>query len=187
MSVYFARWTDDPKPWLAVQPQSTPVNELHTLRLKAAAASGYVNVSYQWKRNGVAVQDGPAGASVGGGLVSGAAGALASPSDGGDVVLRIEGVQASDAGVYTVEFSNACNTTASWAAAVSVNTCPGDLNTDGFVGDDDFNLFAAAYDTMLCDDPAMPIGCLSDWNGDGLVDDRDFQRFVVAYGAMVCD
>ena len=186
-SAYFARWTDDPKPWLAVQPQSKPVNQGLTLSLRAAAASGYVNVSYQWKRNGEAVQNGPGGASIGGGIVSGAAGALPSPSDGTDVVLRIEGVQASDAGEYTVEFSNACNTTTSWAAAVSVNTCPGDLNADGFVDDTDFNLFAAAYDTLLCDDAAMPAGCLSDWNGDGFVDDRDFQLFVVAYTDMTCE
>ncbi len=187
LSAYFARWTDDPKPWLAVQPQSKPVNQGLSLTLKAAAASGYVNVTYQWKRNGEAVQDGPSGASVGGGSVSGAAGALASPSDGSDVVLRIEGVQASDAGEYTVEFSNACNTTSSWAAAVSVNTCPGDLDADGLVNDTDFAAFAATYDTMLCDDSAMPVGCLSDWNGDGVVDDRDFQIFVVAYGGMVCE
>lgn len=186
MSAYFARWTDDPKPWLAVQPQSKPVNRGLLLTLHAAAASGYVDVSYQWKRDGEPVLDGPGGASVGGGIVSGAAGALASPSDGSDVVLRIEGVQASDAGEYTVEFSNACNTTSSWQAAVTVNTCPGDLNADGFVSDTDFEMFAAAYDAMLCDDPAMPVGCLSDWNGDGVVDDDDFQIFVVAYGGMVC-
>jgi trimeric autotransporter adhesin len=187
LSPYFARWTDDPKPWLAVQPQSRPMNQGLTLSLRAAAASGYVNVSYQWKRNGEAVQNGPGGASISGGIVTGAAGALPSPSDGSDVVLRIEGVQASDAGEYTVEFSNACNTTSSWAAAVTVNTCPGDLNADGLVDDTDFNLFAAAYDTLLCDDSAMPAGCLSDWNGDGLVDDRDFQVFVGAYTGMVCD
>jgi hypothetical protein len=187
LSANFARWTDDPKPWLAVQPQTKPVNQGLALSLQAAAASGYVNVTYQWKRNGEAVQDGPSGASVGGGSVSGAAGALASPSDGSDVVLRIEGVQASDAGEYTVEFSNACNTTSSWAAAVAVNTCPGDLNADGLVNDTDFAAFAAAYDTMLCDDSAMPVGCLSDWNGDSVVDDRDFQIFVVSYGGMVCE
>ena len=167
--------------------QSKPVNRGLLLALHAAAASGYVDVSYQWKRNGEPVLDGSGGASVGGGTVSGAAGLLASPSDGSDVVLRIEGVQASDAGEYTVEFSNACNTTSSWQAAVTVNTCPGDLNADGLVNDTDFEMFAAAYDTMLCDDPAMPVGCLSDWNGDGVVDDDDFQIFVVAYGGMVCE
>lgn len=187
LSAYFARWTDDPKPWLAVQPRSKPVNQGLTLSLRAAAASGYVNVSYQWKRNGEAVQNGPGGASSGGGTVSGAAGALPSPSDGSDIVLHIEGVQASDAGAYTVQFSNACNTTTSWPAAVSVNTCVGDLNADGLVDDTDFNLFSAAYDTLLCEDPAMPAGCLADWNGDGFVDDRDFQSFVVAYTDMTCE
>ena len=78
-------------------------------------------------------------------------------------------------------------TTSSWAAEVSVNTCPGDLDADGLVNDTDFEMFAAAYDVMLCGDSAMPVGCLSDWNGDEIVDDRDFQVFVVAYQGMVCE
>jgi len=187
ISAYFARWTDNPTPWVAVSPESKPVNEGLTLTLSAASASGYTNVSFQWKRNGVDVNDGPGGASAGGGTVSGASGTLASPSDGASVSLIIAGVQASDAGDYTIEFDNTCNTATSSIATVSVNTCPGDLNADGFVNDTDFGIFATAYDTLMCDAASMPIGCLSDWNGDGVVDDADFQVFVVAYGTMVCE
>jgi hypothetical protein len=183
----FARWTDNPKPWVAVEPESKPVNEGLTLTLNAAAASGYANVSYQWKRNGVDVNDGPGGASAAGGTVSGASGTLASPSDGASVSLTIAGVQASDAGDYTIEFDNTCNAATSSIATVSVNTCPGDLNADGFVNDTDFGIFSTAYDTLMCDAASMPIGCLSDWNGDGVVDDADFQVFVAAYVAMVCE
>jgi len=186
-SAYFARWTDNPTPWVAVSPESKPVNEGLTLTLSAAAASGYANVSYQWKRNGVAISDGAGGASAGGGTVSGASGTLASPSDGASVMLTIAGVQASDAGDYTIEFDNTCNAATSSIATVSVNTCPGDLNADGFVNDADFELFASAYNLLLCEDAGMPMGCLSDLNGDGLVDDADFQVFVVAYDALVCE
>ncbi|MBX3381458.1 MAG: immunoglobulin domain-containing protein [Phycisphaeraceae bacterium] len=187
VSAYFARWTDNPTPWVAIAPESKPVNQGLTLTLSAAAASGYENVSYQWKRNGAAISDGPGGASAGGGTVSGASGVLASPSDGSPLILTISNVQASDAGEYTVAFSNTCNTATSELATVSVNTCPGDLNADGLVNDADFAIFASAYDLLLCGAPTMPIGCLSDCNGDGVVDDADFQVFVVAYGQMVCE
>jgi hypothetical protein len=186
-SAHFARWTDDPTPWVAVSPESKPVNEGRTLTLSAAVASGYANVSYQWKRNGAGIVDGSGGASTGGGTVSGASGVLASPSDGSLITLTIAGVQASDAGNYTIEFDNTCNVSMSAVGAVTVNTCPGDLNADGFVNDTDFELFASAYNLLLCEDAGMPVGCLSDLNGDGVVDDIDFQLFVVAYDALVCE
>jgi len=102
-------------------------------------------------------------------------------------MLTVAGVQASDAGDYTIEFDNSCNATTSSIATVSVNTCPGDLNADGFVNDADFELFVSAYNILLCEDASMPVGCLSDLNGDGVVDDADFQLFVVAYDALVCE
>jgi len=186
-SANFARWTDNPTPWVAVSPESKPVNEGLTLTLSAAAASGYANASYQWKRNGVAISDGLGGASAGGGTVSGASGTLASPSDGASVMLTIAGTQASDAGDYTIEFDNTCNVATSNAASIAVNTCPGDLNADGFVNDTDFELFVSAYNILLCEDAAIPVGCLSDLNGDGFVDDVDFQIFVLAYDVLVCE
>jgi len=186
-SAYFARWTDNPTPWVAVSPESRPVNKGLTLTLSAAAASGYANVSYQWKRNGADISNGAGGASAGGGTVSGASGVLASPSDGSSVTMTIAGVQASDAGDYTIEFDNTCNAATSTIAAVTVNTCLGDLNADGFVNDADFEIFVQAYNILLCEEAAMPIGCLSDLNGDGVVDDADFQIFVPAYDALVCE
>ena len=65
--------------------------------------------------------------------------------------------------------------------------CVGDLNSDGLVDDLDFQIFALAYNILLCTDPGMPAGCPSDLTGDGQVDDADFQAFVVAYDAVLCD
>lgn len=186
-SPFFARWTDDPTPWVAVNPVSQPVNEGLMLKLAAAAASGYANVSYRWQRNGVDVAEGPGGASPGGGTVSGATGALASPSDGANVTLTISGVQGSDSGDYTIVFSSGCNDATSEPATVGVNTCPGDLNLDGVIDDADFTLFAGAYSVLVCEDPSMPLWCPADLNGDALVDDLDFQQFVVGYNLLVCE
>ncbi len=64
--------------------------------------------------------------------------------------------------------------------------CPGDFNNDGVVDDADFVIFAAGYNLLLCEDPAMTDGCPADMNGDLLVDDADFSLFVVAYNELVC-
>lgn len=64
--------------------------------------------------------------------------------------------------------------------------CPGDLNSDGFVNELDFQIFLIAYQYLLCGDPAMPSGCPSDLNKDTLVDDADFILFGHAYDQMVC-
>ncbi len=72
-------------------------------------------------------------------------------------------------------------------SVVEVSACVGDLNSDGLVDDNDFQLFVVAYDILLCADAAMPAGCPGDLTGDGQVDDADFQVFVVAYDALICD
>jgi len=75
-----------------------------------------------------------------------------------------------------------------WVTLVpSVDTCPGDLNCDVLVDDQDFSIFVQAYNVLVCDDPAMPPSCPADFNNDGLVDDADFAIFVVAYNRLVCE
>jgi hypothetical protein len=67
-----------------------------------------------------------------------------------------------------------------------IPTCPSDLNSDGVVDDNDFVIFAGAYDTLVCSDPTMSLGCPADFNNDSLVDDIDFTIFVPAYNDLVC-
>ncbi|HEX8878200.1 MAG TPA: hypothetical protein VF777_15750 [Phycisphaerales bacterium] len=64
--------------------------------------------------------------------------------------------------------------------------CPGDLNNDGFVDDNDFVIFAGSYNLLLCSDPAMPVGCPADLDFNGLVDDQDFVIFANAYNTLLC-
>lgn len=66
------------------------------------------------------------------------------------------------------------------------DTCAGDFNGDQLVNDDDFVVFASAYNILDCQDPSMPADCPADLNGDGLVDDGDFSIFVQAYDELVC-
>lgn len=82
---------------------------------------------------------------------------------------------------FTISSSSGTN----WANP-ALAYCPGDLNSDGFVDDNDFVAFAAAYNILDCSDPAMPAGCPADLNADSVVDDLDFVAFAAAYNELVC-
>mgnify|MGYP002777479616 CR=1 FL=1 len=70
--------------------------------------------------------------------------------------------------------------------AVSAASCPPDLNADGQVDNDDFVLFASAYNLFDCADPSMPLECPSDFDEDGFVDNADFVIFANAYYDFLC-
>lgn len=64
-------------------------------------------------------------------------------------------------------------------------TCLANLASQGIneVNDDDFAIFATAYDLMLISEGANPS---ADFNRDGVINDADFQLFVGAYDNGVC-
>ncbi len=64
--------------------------------------------------------------------------------------------------------------------------CPWDLNNDGVVNDDDFQVFVLSYNILDCADPTMPLGCPSDFTFDRIVNDDDFLPFVQAYNDLLC-
>jgi hypothetical protein len=74
----------------------------------------------------------------------------------------------------------------SLTASITVNsdnrgpsgTCPADFNGDGGVDDNDFVVFARAYNNLL--------DLVGDINLDTLSDDADFALFATAYDALVC-
>lgn len=71
-------------------------------------------------------------------------------------------------------------------APARVVVCRADLTCDAAVDDADFVVFAAAYNLLVCDDPAMPAGCPADLNSDTVVDDTDFVLFAGAYNTLLC-
>lgn len=124
--------------------------------------------------------DGNAGAPFAGVLPSGSTTALMynGIASGGSTTNAANYVLTSGAAV----FKNNAGTN----FTVIIPACPGDLNSDGFVDDADFVLFASAYNILDCSDPGMPSGCPADLNKDGFVDDADFVLFAGAYDALVC-
>lgn len=186
VSAYWARWSENPAPSIALQPAGQFVGKHSMFTLIAAPANGFNAVTYQWFRNQTPISDGPGGASIGGGVVSGASGALPSPTYSSLVTLAISDVQPSDTGSYTIIFTNPCGATSSQPAGVVVEGCTGDLNGDNLVDSVDFQFFVFAYNILDCADPAMPSTCAADLNDDGVVDDADFSIFVLAYDQAVC-
>jgi hypothetical protein len=108
----WARWSDSGIPWVAIQPQAVTTAVGATAVLSAAPATGYPDLQYAWRRNGSPVRDGPAGASIGGGIVAGATAST----------LTIEGAQPSDAGYYSLDILGPCGGVTSFAAPVSVGS-----------------------------------------------------------------
>ncbi len=101
-------YSSSPAPDLVQPPQSLTVEEHQTASLVASvSAAGGGTGSFQWLRDGVAVTNGPAGASPAGGVVSGASGVLAA-GVAGPITLQIASAGLSDAGEYRLRLTSAC-------------------------------------------------------------------------------
>ncbi|MBL8876064.1 MAG: hypothetical protein JNM86_09750 [Phycisphaerae bacterium] len=183
-----ARWTEHPEPGIAATSAASRVHTGRAFRLTASPVNALF-ATYQWLHNGVPITEGLNGISPGGGSVSGATGKFQTlPINGGFVAtLSIWAIQPSDAGDFTIAFTNTCGTTVSAPIHVEVTPhCLGDINNDDIVDDADFSLFCADYDIMYCLAREMPWGCPSAMNSDWYVDDADFVLFVEAYIAFAC-
>jgi subtilisin-like proprotein convertase family protein len=121
VSAHFARYSSTGSPAAIALTPSRTFCTGGTATLSASVADGYPNVSFQWRRNGALVADGPNGASPGGGFVTGATGTLASPTASSTVTLTISSVAVADAGAYTCDFTSPCGTARSEKCTVTVN------------------------------------------------------------------
>ncbi|MBN8599201.1 MAG: hypothetical protein J0L78_16125 [Planctomycetes bacterium] len=98
-------------------------------------------------------------------------------------ITTINGVSADGNKLVGIGFRNGVRTV--WLADLDYQ-CHADLDLNSLVEDTDFVLFASAYETFDCADPAMPIACPADLNGDHFVDDADFVVFAAAYDELAC-
>ncbi len=142
------------------QPQAQPLAPGGTASFTVYAA-GYGTLSYQWKRNGQNIANGPA---PGGGTFAGAA----TPT----LVINLAG--AADEGGYTVSVSNACSNLVSNTAYLgTVPEAPADLDNDGDIDEQDLGALAACAlgPAVVQNDP----GCAAaDLDADADVDQGDF-------------
>ena len=148
-----------------------------------AAGTGPFGYQWQWKA-GTAV---PAWIPVTSGVNQGGTRTFTASNVSGSA-LTISFYQQVNPGLPFAEFrcivSNSCGGATSSIAEVKI--CWSDFNCDNLVDDRDFVIFASAYSTLECSDPAMPPRCPSDLNFDGVVDDVDFSWFASAYDVLSC-
>jgi hypothetical protein len=162
----WGRWLQDAVPWICVQPLPVTSPVFRTVSLHGLAwTSGYAEpITYAWTRDGVPVVDGPAGASPGGGVVSGAQ----SPT------LTIDGVRPSDAGAYRMVVANGCGDRASEPAALVVtNDCATDINHDGVANSTDVSDFINLW---FQDQLAGTLE--ADWDANGVSNSTDVSAFI---------
>lgn len=162
------------------QPDDASIASGDDAAMSVTIAAGFIAGSYRWQRDGEDIIDGSGGASAGGGDVSGASGLLASPHDGSPLTLTISGAQASDAGEYTVIFSNICGDTPTVPATLAVvpPACPGDADGNGTVEFADITSVLGNWGTDYS--PGTGPG---DADGNGLVNFTDITTVLSNWGS----
>ncbi len=168
-------FTSNGVPSITTHPASQSAPSVQNFRLAATVGAGYSGVRVQWFRNGRPVVNGPGGASIGGGAVSGATvGPLADSTTPTTVTLKIANPRPSDSGDYTVSFLNACGAVFSQSARISITPCTADFNTSGTLTPLDIFDYITAYFT------ATPT---ADINADATLSVQDIFDFLTAYFA----
>jgi trimeric autotransporter adhesin len=107
LSPMWARYSDTGVPFAALNPVSQLVGCTGNTSFTAQAALGYGTVTYQWRKNGVNVVDGPTGT---GSILAGA----------GTTTLSVTNVGGLDAGSYDCVMTNSCGSAPSAAADLNV-------------------------------------------------------------------
>jgi len=162
VSGYWARWTNSPRPVVTQQPMPQAVSIGQTAQF-SVAAWGTAPLSYQWRRDGVALADD--------GNISGATAAM----------LTVNPSTATDRGDYDVVITNDCGSTSSSSATLAVTAPPGDFDDDGDVDQADFGQFQACMsgNTVPQDAPECD---KTHFDADSDVDQSDLDFFLQCLG-----
>jgi hypothetical protein len=161
----WARWTPTGLPVASVPPLPSTIISNDVSTFEVTPASGYDQsggLSFQWRHDGQAINDGAQGVSPEGGEVSGAT----TPR------ITITGSRPSDAGQYTCTISNSCGSATTTPARLAVRCGPADVNADGFFDAADIDDFYRAFDGL---------DALADFNNDGFIDAIDLDAFIIAW------
>ncbi len=132
-----------------------------------ALGTGGAPLSYQWRRDGLVLQDGetPVGSQISGATTP---------------TLVITNAAESDEGDYDVVISNSCGSVTTQPATLTVCAClacPADFNQDGGIDGTDVSYFFDRWEVGNCD---------ADVNADGGTDGADVDAFFAAWEAGGC-
>ncbi len=151
-------------PEFTEQPQDADVEPGELLSLSVSARNG--QPSYQWRRNGEALSNGPTGH---GSVISGATAKA----------LGVSNVQPADEGSYDCIVTNSCGEAVSDVAVVVVAVppmCGGDANGDEVVDGADLSVLLGQFGQSVTP------GTAADFNGDGVVDGADLSVLLFRFG-----
>ena len=170
-------WVDCPVMYLQPQDAEILPGSTHTLSANAGADG---SLAYQWRRDGVAIANGPLPA---GGSYAG----VNTP------MLTLAHVGAAHTGEYNCVISNSCGEAVSRTALVVLaDGCdPIDFNRDGVFPDtSDLADFLAVFSGGVCDGQAPqspPCNADIDFNNDGVFPDTsDIDAFLRLFGGGAC-
>ncbi len=159
-----ARWNTTGEAFILQHPSPVDVAIGDTAVTGAVLGFGYDQwppLQYQWRKDDVAIQDGPGGASPGGGTVIGAR----------SLTLTIENCQLGDDGYYDCEISSPCASITTGQAWIDVdpdpckNSCYTECECDGVLSINDFICFQTLF---ALGDP------YADCDGDSVLTVDDF-------------
>jgi hypothetical protein len=162
----WVRYNPTGAPWVSSNPLGQNVSCGQTATFTAQPALGYSSMLATWRRNGVALNDGPTGH---GSTISGAHAST----------LTISNADSADAGSYDCQFSGVCGSITSAAATLTINNCcAGDIDNDTNVDIDDLVVCITSWGNC----PSPPANCLADVNGTAAVDIDDLVVVITGWG-----
>jgi hypothetical protein len=156
-------------PWIAQQPSSQTLGCGGDANFAIQPAQGYDGLSFQWRKGGVPLSNGPTGT---GSTVSGA--------DTANLAVAL--ARNADAGSYDCVITNTCGSATSLAATLTVTGClAGDLDGDGQFDTDDVAPFSLSLIDLAAYQQQYPNGnsINGDMNNDLSLDGKDIGPFVV--------
>jgi hypothetical protein len=171
VSPSIARWSDNAGVYVASQPVDAVTAPGGAAQLRVRSGGGDLTATFQWRRNGQPLSDGPTAA---GSVLSGATGPT----------LTITGAHAADAGSYDCIITGPCNTVSSAGATLTVPVaCAADIGqaggtagSDGLLNNNDFVVF---IDYFFNHNPLADRGTVGGVPGhDGSFDNNDFVVFI---------
>jgi len=159
----WARWRTPILPIVTSQPQSVDADPPQVVRFEITATTPFPPLTYQWRRNGLAISNGYGGASVGGGDI-----------DGATVdELRIDDVRWTDAGLYDCIITSGCGSVTTASAVLTYSGgCRPDINNSGTLTVQDIFDFLALY---------FAGNARGDFNISGVISVQDIFDFLAVY------
>lgn len=165
------RYTFAGAPWVVQHPVSQSMECLEHAVFSVQVADGFGSASYQWRRNGIPLNDGPTGHN------NSILGAHTS-------TMTIYAVRAVDAADYDCIVFNSCGSEISQTAVLTTTCCAGDINFDGVVNVID--MLTVINGWGVCVTPPTLTSCTADiapfGGGDNAVNVADMLQVINGWG-----